>query len=157
MSTHTVPLTVDGTAHTVEVEPRELLVHTLRDGLDYTAPKVGCESAKCGACTVRLDGRTVKACNVLTVQADGGTITTAAGLADGDDRHPVQDAFHDEHALQCGYCTPGMVVRAVELLDDHDDPDRDTVREELKGNVCRCTGYANVVDAVQRAASEGDD
>ena len=154
MSDHEVTLTVDGTEERLTVEARTLLVHALRDELGYTAPNVGCESGKCGACTVSLDGEAVKSCMVLAVQADDSTVTTAGGLADGDDRHPVQRAFHEEHALQCGYCTPGMVTTAIDVLDSNPDPDREEIRTALKGNVCRCTGYQNVVDAVESAADE---
>jgi carbon-monoxide dehydrogenase small subunit len=165
MSDHDVSLTVDGTAEDVTVEARRLLVHTLRDELGYTAPHVGCESGKCGACTVELDGRVVKSCCLLTVQADGGEITTVAGLT-GDDAssvggpsgadrlHPIQESFHEKHGLQCGFCTPGMVLTARELVADNPDPSREEIRHGLKGNVCRCTGYHNVVDAVESAAAK---
>jgi carbon-monoxide dehydrogenase small subunit len=152
MTDHDVTLTVDGTEEALTVESRTLLVHALRDELGYTAPNVGCESGKCGACTVHLDGEAVKSCMVLAVQADQCEVTTASGLADGDDLHPVQQAFHEEHGLQCGYCTPGMVMTATEFLDEEPDPDRDEIRTALKGNVCRCTGYQNIVDAVESAA-----
>lgn len=166
MSDHDVSLTVDGTAEDVTVEARRLLVHTLRDELGYTAPHVGCESGKCGACTVELDGRVVKSCCLLTVQADGGEITTVAGLGGGDDDssvggpsgadrlHPIQESFHEEHGLQCGFCTPGMVLTARELVAENPEPTREEIRHGLKGNVCRCTGYHNVVDAVESAAAK---
>lgn len=167
MSDHDISLTVDGTEESVTVEARRLLVHTLRDQLGYTAPHVGCESGKCGACTVELDGRVVKSCCLLSVQADGGEITTVAGLGDGPEEtadaagpagperlHPVQESFHEEHGLQCGFCTPGMVLTARELLAENPDPSREAVRRGLKGNVCRCTGYHNVVDAVESAATK---
>jgi len=154
MSAHEITLTVDGTEEELAVESRTLLVHALRDELGYTAPKVGCESGKCGACTVHLDGEAVKSCMVLAVQADGSEVTTAGGLADGDDLHPVQQALHEEHGLQCGYCTPGMVMTATDLIDGDSDPDRDEIRTALKGNICRCTGYQNIVDAVESAAEE---
>jgi len=149
MSEHEVTLTVDGTTERLAVPARTLLVHTLRDELGYTAPKVGCESGTCGACTVHLDGDAVKSCTVLTVQADGCEVTTAAGLA-ADGLHPVQRRFHEEHALQCGYCTPGLVMTTVDLLADGET---DEVRAALKGNVCRCTGYRNVVRAFERATA----
>ncbi|WP_436908435.1 (2Fe-2S)-binding protein [Halosimplex marinum] len=151
MSTHDITLTVNGTSEALTVESRTLLVHALRDELGYTAPNVGCESGKCGACTVEVDGDAVKSCTVLAVQADGSDVTTAAGLAD-EGLDPVQRAFHDEHGLQCGYCTPGMLATTHQLLDDNPDPSRAEIRKALKGNICRCTGYGNVVDAVETAA-----
>ncbi|MFC7141067.1 (2Fe-2S)-binding protein [Halosimplex aquaticum] len=151
MATHDITLTVNGQEETLTVESRTLLVHALRDELGYTGPNVGCESGKCGACTVELGGDAVKSCTVLAVQADGGEVTTAAGYAtDGLDA--VQRAFHDEHGLQCGYCTPGMLATTHQLLDENPDPSRAEIRKALKGNVCRCTGYGNVVDAVETAA-----
>ncbi|MFC4450505.1 (2Fe-2S)-binding protein [Halorussus aquaticus] len=154
MTTHDISLTVDGTDEELTVEARTLLVHALRDRLGYTGPNVGCESGKCGACTVHLDGEAVKSCTVLAVQADGAEVTTVGGLAEGDDLHPVQAAFHEEHGLQCGYCTPGMVMTATDLLETDSDPDRDEIRAALKGNICRCTGYQNIVDAVESAAED---
>ena len=152
---HDITLTVDGTEESLTVESRTLLVHALRDRLGRTAPKIGCESGKCGACTVHLDGNPVKSCLVLAVQADGAAVHTAAGLADDDTRlHPVQAAFKAEHGLQCGYCTPGMLMSTLALLEETSDPTREEIRAHLKGNVCRCTGYQNVVDAVERAARE---
>jgi carbon-monoxide dehydrogenase small subunit len=156
MSEHDVALTVDGTEEEVTVEARTLLVHALRDELDYTGPKVGCETGKCGACTVHLDGDAVKSCTVLAAQADGCEVTTVEGVADGDSLHPVQSSLHDEHGLQCGYCTPGVVMTATDLLADERDPSRDEIRTALKGNICRCTGYQNIVDAVESAANAGD-
>ncbi len=155
MSTHEITLTVDGSERTATVEPRTLLVHVLREHLDNTAPKVGCESGKCGACTVQLDGEPVKSCLVLGVQADGTSILTAAGLADGD-LHPIQEAFREEHGLQCGYCTPGLVMSTLDLLEKHQELSREEIRAELKGNICRCTGYQNVVEAVETAAKTLD-
>jgi len=153
MSEHSVSLTVDGTEESLQVPARKLLVHALRDR-GYTAPQVGCESGKCGACTVLVDGDAVKSCTQLAVQADGADVTTAAGLAGDDDGlDAVQSAFRAEHGLQCGYCTPGMVATTHDLLADDPDPDRETIRTALKGNVCRCTGYQNVVDAVETAAA----
>jgi carbon-monoxide dehydrogenase small subunit len=151
MSTHDISLTVNGTEESLTVDARTLLVHALRDELGYTAPNVGCESGKCGACTVEVDGDAVKSCTVLAVQADGSEVTTAAGLAE-EGLNPVQRAFHDEHGLQCGYCTPGMLATTHQLLDDNPDPSRAEIRRALKGNICRCTGYGNVVDAVETAA-----
>jgi carbon-monoxide dehydrogenase small subunit len=152
MSTHDITLTADGTTEELTVESRTLLVHALRDELGDTAPNVGCESGKCGACTVELDGDAVKSCTVLAVQADGSSVTTAAGLADGG-LDPVQRAFHDEHGLQCGYCTPGMLATTHQLLAENPDPSRAEIRRALKGNVCRCTGYESIVDAVETAAA----
>jgi carbon-monoxide dehydrogenase small subunit len=159
MATHDITLTVDGEEESLTVASRTLLVHALRDELGYTGPKVGCESGTCGACTVHLDGDAVKSCTVLAVQADGADVTTAGGLAEGSDLHPVQTALHEEHGLQCGYCTSGMTLTAADFLASNPDPDEADIREALKGNVCRCTGYHNVVDAVARAAEatgEGD-
>jgi len=171
MSEHEVTATVDGTTETATVEARRLLVHALREDWGYTQPNVGCESGKCGACTVELDGEIVKSCCVLAVQADGAEITTIGGIegppeglaetdetapeSGGDaDFGPIQRSFHEEHGLQCGYCTPGMVLRSRDLLADNPDPDREEIREGLKGNVCRCTGYENVIDAVEAAAAK---
>jgi aerobic carbon-monoxide dehydrogenase small subunit len=149
-----ITVTVDGSTRTDEVDPRLLLVHHLREGLGRTGTPVGCDTSNCGACTVLLDGVSVKSCTVLAVQADGATITTVQGLADtvDGDRHPLQDAFHTEHGLQCGYCTPGMLMAAASLLAENPDPSEDEVREGLEGNLCRCTGYENIVRAVRRAA-----
>lgn len=170
MSEHEVELVVDGERERLVVAGRTLLVHALREELDVTAPKVGCESSKCGACTVLLDGDAVKSCAVLAAQADGATVTTAAGLgddgdasADGsgcdDDLGDVQRAFGEEHGLQCGYCTPGMLATTTEFLRENPDPTESEIRAALKGNVCRCTGYTNVVSAVETAAKRrrGDD
>jgi carbon-monoxide dehydrogenase small subunit len=156
---HDITLTVNGTEHELGVESRTLLVHALRDQLNYTGPNVGCESGKCGACTVLVDGDAVKSCTLLAVQCDGSDVTTAAGIADeSGDLAPLQEAFVEEHGLQCGYCTPGILATAEDLLADDPDPDRETIRRELKGNVCRCTGYQHVVDAVETAAEyQGED
>jgi aerobic carbon-monoxide dehydrogenase small subunit len=154
----TVPfaLTVNGKPAAGAVPARTLLVHLLREELGLTAATVGCDTSSCGACTVLLDGRSVKSCTVLAAQADGADVVTAEGLADGDRLHPVQEAFREHHALQCGFCTPGMVLAAVSLITEHPGPltERD-VRLGLKGNLCRCTGYHNIVKAVQAAAAEG--
>ena len=152
MTHHDIELTVDGTHESVAVEPRTLLVHVLRDELGVTTPKVGCESSRCGACTVHLDGRAVKSCTVLGVQADGSTVRTAASLAD-DELSPLQAAFRAEHGLQCGYCTPGMLSTSADLLAENPNPDREEIRAALDGTLWRCTGYQNVVDAVERAAA----
>jgi len=148
-----ISATVDGVVYEDDVEPRLLLVHYLRDRLGRTGTPVGCDTSNCGACTVHLNGKAVKSCTVLAVQADGGEVTTIQGLANGE-LHPVQQAFHEKHALQCGYCTPGMIMAAVDLLRDVPDPTEEQVREGLEGNLCRCTGYQNIVDAVLLAATE---
>jgi len=148
-----ISATVDGVVYEDDVEPRLLLVHYLRDRLGRTGTPVGCDTSNCGACTVHLNGKAVKSCTLLAVQADGGEVTTIQGLANGE-LHPVQQAFHEKHALQCGYCTPGMIMAAVDLLRDVPDPTEEQVREGLEGNLCRCTGYQNIVDAVLLAATE---
>ncbi len=147
-----ISVEVNGETYAREVEPRLLLVHFLRDELGLTGTNVGCETSLCGACTVHVDGQAVKSCTQLAVQADGAAITTIEGLADGDQLHPLQQAFWDEHGLQCGYCTPGMIMAAADLLANNPHPDEQAIRQGLKGNVCRCTGYHNIVKAVQRAA-----
>ena len=143
---------VDGASYADDVEPRTLLVHYLREGLGKVGTVVGCDTSNCGACTVHLDGRSVKSCSVFAVQVDGSEITTIEGLARDGQLHPMQQAFHDNHALQCGYCTPGMIMQAIDLLGDNPDPDEHEVREGIEGNLCRCTGYQNIVRAVQSAA-----
>ena len=148
-----VALTVNGVGHELELEPRELLVYVLRDRLRLTGTNVGCDTSSCGACTVLVDGESVKSCTMLGVQADGTEITTIEGLAMDGELHPVQQAFHDHHALQCGYCTPGMVMAAVSLIDHGQATSEAAIREGLEGNLCRCTGYHNIVVAVQAAAS----
>ena len=147
-----VRVTVDGVQYVDEVEPRMLLVYYLRERLGKTGTVVGCDTSNCGACTVHLNGQSVKSCAVLTVQADGGEVTTIEGLARDGQLHPVQKAFNECHALQCGFCTPGMIMQAVDLLGDNPDPDEHEVREGIEGNLCRCTGYQNNVRAVQSAA-----
>ncbi|MFI0417816.1 (2Fe-2S)-binding protein [Spongiactinospora sp. 9N601] len=148
-----ITVNVDGIRFEEEVEPRLLLVHLLRDRLGKTGTPIGCDTSNCGACTVLLDGKSAKSCAVLAVQADGCDIATVEGLAAGGRRHPVQTAFHEEHALQCGYCTPGMIMAAIDLLRTDPDPSEEAIREGLEGNLCRCTGYQNIVRAVRRAAS----
>ena len=148
-----VSMKVDGVSYEDEVEPRRLLVHHLRDGLGQVGTPIGCDTSNCGACTVLLDGESVKSCSVLAVQADGAEVTTIQGLADGE-WHPVQKAFREHHGLQCGYCTPGMVLAAVDLLKRNPDPTAEEVRHGLEGNRCRCTGYVNIVRAVLAAAAE---
>lgn len=147
-----IQLEVNGKRVERSVEPRLLLVHFLREGLGLTGTKVGCDTSQCGSCTILLDGQAVKSCTVLAVQADGGRITTIEGLADGK-YHPMQQAFWDKHGLQCGYCTPGMIVSAVDLLQHNPNPSEEEIREGLEGNLCRCTGYHNIVKAVKEAAA----
>ncbi|WP_037559952.1 (2Fe-2S)-binding protein [Spirillospora albida] len=142
---------VDGSSYEDDVEPRLLLVHYLRDRLGKVGTPVGCDTTNCGACTVLMDGLSVKSCSVLAVQADGREVTTVEGLRAG---HPMQRAFHEEHALQCGYCTPGMIMASIDLLRENADPSEDEIRDGLEGNLCRCTGYQNIVRAVRRAATE---
>lgn len=145
-------LTVNGRAVALSVDPRMLLVQLLRESLQLTGTHVGCDTAQCGACAVLMDGRAVKACSMLAAQAQGTNITTIEGLTPGDTLHPVQEAFKACHGLQCGFCTPGMVVASIQLLEDCPKPDEATIREALEGNICRCTGYHNIVRAVQAAA-----
>jgi aerobic carbon-monoxide dehydrogenase small subunit len=147
-----IAVTVNEVRHDAEVEPRQLLVYFLRNQLGLQGTNVGCDTSSCGACTVLLNGESVKSCTVLAVQADGMDVTTIEGVADGDELHPVQEAFRDMHALQCGYCTPGMVMAAISLLRENPDPTEDEIRHDLEGNLCRCTGYDHIVQAVQTAA-----
>jgi carbon-monoxide dehydrogenase small subunit len=147
-----VTITVNGEPRTAEVEPRTLLVHMLREHLNLTGTHVGCDTSNCGACTVWLDGDAVKSCTLLAVQADGREVTTIEGVSENGDLHPMQRAFHEHHALQCGYCTPGMVMTAIKLLEANPAPTDEEIRHGLEGNLCRCTGYVNIVAAV-RAAS----
>ncbi len=153
-----VTLTVNGTERSLVVEPRTLLVHALRDDLGLTGTNIGCDSSSCGACTVLVDGQSAKSCTMFAVQADGADITTIEGVAGADGTlHPMQQAFHEHHALQCGYCTPGMVMAAISLVEEYPGLDEDGVRHGLEGNLCRCTGYQNIVDAVLAAAGSGGD
>ncbi|MBM7458968.1 (2Fe-2S)-binding protein [Rhodococcus coprophilus] len=147
-----ITVTVDGTPYTDEVEPRLLLVHYLRDRLGKVGTVVGCDTSNCGACTVLLDGRSIKSCSVLAVQVDGQEVTTVEGLSLDGSLHPVQEAFREKHALQCGFCTPGMIMATIDLLAEDPDPDEKQVRHSLEGNLCRCTGYQNIVAAAQDAA-----
>jgi aerobic carbon-monoxide dehydrogenase small subunit len=147
-----VSITVNGAEHILELEPRELLVYVLRERLGLTGTNVGCDTSSCGACTVLLDGESVKSCTLLGVQVDGHEITTIEGLATNATMHPVQEAFHEQHGLQCGYCTPGFVMAAVSLLEETPNPSEEEIRHALEGNLCRCTGYHNIVRAVQTAA-----
>jgi carbon-monoxide dehydrogenase small subunit len=149
-----VRINVDGVSYEDDVEPRTLLVHYLRERLGKTGTVVGCDTSNCGACTVHLDGHSVKSCSVLAVQADGREVTTIEGVARDGVLHPVQKAFHDNHALQCGFCTPGMIMQSIDLLSENPDPDEKAVREGLEGNLCRCTGYQNIVQAVLDAARQ---
>jgi carbon-monoxide dehydrogenase small subunit len=149
-----IEVTVNGTAHTSEVEDRMLLVQYVRDVLGLTGTNIGCDTSSCGACTLHVDGESVKSCTMLAAQADGTSITTIEGLATDGELHPMQRAFHENHGLQCGYCTPGMVMAAVGLLDENPNPTEEEVRIGLEGNLCRCTGYHNIVKAIL-AAAEG--
>ena len=154
MTTQHVKLTVNGEAHEVDVEPRLLLVHLLRDNLGLTGTHVGCDTSNCGACTVHVDGQSAKSCTMLAVQADGREIKTIEGMADGATIHPLQQAFWDQHGLQCGFCTPGMIMQAAWLLGENPDPSEGEIREGISGNLCRCTGYVNIVKAIQQASGQ---
>jgi carbon-monoxide dehydrogenase small subunit len=147
-----INIKINGESHEDEVEPRMLLVHYLRDVAGLTGTHVGCETSLCGACTVLLDGKAVKSCTVLAVQADGSTVTTIEGLAHNGEFHPIQQGFWEEHGLQCGYCTPGMIMAAVDLLARNKNPDETEIRHAIEGNLCRCTGYQHIVNAIQYAA-----
>ena len=151
--TTTVSMTVNGAERSARVESRTLLVQYLRDHLGLTGTHVGCDTSQCGACVVHVDGVAVKSCTVLAAQAEGAGVTTIEGLADGDALHPMQEAFRDHHGLQCGFCTPGMVMSAIDIANRHPSPDEGTVRRELEGNICRCTGYHNIVKAVIAGAA----
>ncbi|HEY4620262.1 MAG TPA: (2Fe-2S)-binding protein [Gaiellaceae bacterium] len=151
----TISLAVNGERREADVEPRQLLVYFLREQLGLTGTNVGCDTSSCGACTVLLDGESVKSCTVLAVQADGSEVTTIEGLAKDGELHPVQQAFHEQHALQCGYCTPGFVMATVSLLEENQNPSEEEIRRALEGNLCRCTGYHNIVRAVEAAARAG--
>ena len=150
--TRPVTLAINGEEHHVQVEPRSLLVHVLRDDLNLTGTHIGCDTSQCGACTILMDGRAVKSCTVLAMQAEGHRLTTIEGIGAMGDLHPLQQAFWDKHGLQCGYCTPGMIMSAYGLLRENADPTETEIREALRGNLCRCTGYHNIVRAVQSAA-----
>ena len=147
-------MTVNGTAHDSEVEPRTLLVHHIREALGLTGTNIGCDTSSCGACTLHVNGESVKSCTMLAVQADGADITTIEGLASGGEMHPMQQAFHRNHGLQCGYCTPGMVMASISLLNEVPNPNEQQVREGLEGNLCRCTGYHNIVKSVLDCAAQ---
>jgi carbon-monoxide dehydrogenase small subunit len=149
-----ITLSINGKPHTHEVEPRMLLIHYLREVAGYTGPHIGCETSICGACTVALDGKAVKSCTMFAVQADGREVTTIEGLATDGHLHPVQEAFWNEHALQCGFCTPGMIMTSKQLLERHPQPTEEEIRHGLEGNLCRCTGYQHIVNAVKAAAAK---
>jgi aerobic carbon-monoxide dehydrogenase small subunit len=148
-----IAISVNGESHSAEVEPRQLLVYFLREQLGLTGTVVGCDTSSCGACTVLLDGESVKSCTVLAAQADGREVTTVEGIGTADDLHPVQQAFHEAHGLQCGFCTPGMVMATISLLEENPSPSDEAIRHALEGNLCRCTGYVNIVKAVKAAAT----
>ncbi len=150
--TISVQTTVNGDSRTTDVEPRTLLVHMLRDRFGLTGTHTGCETGQCGACTVLLDGKAVKSCMVLAVQAEGREVTTVEGLAPAGELHPIQQAFWEEHGLQCGFCTPGMLLSSLALLDENPNPDDEAIRHAIEGNICRCTGYNSIVKSVQSAA-----
>ena len=147
-----ITVTVNGTSHQSEVEPRLLLVHYLRDTLGLTGTHVGCDTSQCGACTVHLNGRAVKSCTVLAVQANGAEVATIEGLRGHDALHPIQEGFHEKHGLQCGYCTPGIIMTAVDLLKNNPNPTEVEIKHALEGNICRCTGYVNIIEAIKWAA-----
>ncbi|TYT62063.1 (2Fe-2S)-binding protein [Natrialba swarupiae] len=156
--TREITLTVNGTERTIDAEPRQLLVHAIREDLDLTGTHIGCDTGNCGACTVLVDGEPLKSCLMLAVQADGSEVLTVEGMAElpesAGDLHPIQEGFHEEHGLQCGYCTPGMIVAGKALLDENPDPDEEEIREAISGNLCRCTGYQNIVRSIEYAAEE---
>ena len=151
--TISISMTVNGKTVSADIDPRTLLTQFLREHLHLTGTHIGCDTAQCGACTVHLDGRAVKACNILAAQVQGASITTIEGISAGGDLHPMQAAFREHHGLQCGFCTPGMVMNAIDLVKQHPNPSEETVRAELDGNLCRCTGYQNIVKAVQAGAA----
>lgn len=148
-----VEITINGRVFSGDVEPRQLLVHFIRENAGLTGTKVGCDTSQCGSCTVQLDGTIAKSCTVLAVQASGSTVNTIEGLSDGVGLHPLQEAFWNKHGLQCGFCTPGMIMASAELLQNNPSPSREEIRHALEGNICRCTGYQNIVRAVEEAAS----
>jgi aerobic carbon-monoxide dehydrogenase small subunit len=156
MNTRRVTIEINGRDYTADVEPRLLLADFIRHVAGLTGTHVGCDTTSCGACTVHLDGRSIKACTMLAASAEGRAIRTIEGVSDGTGLHPLQEAFHHDHALQCGFCTPGMVMRALELLTDQPSPTREEIRQALAGNICRCTGYQNVINAIERASETLD-
>ena len=154
MSKHTVTIEINGSSFTREVDSRLLLVHFLREDLQMTGTHIGCDTTHCGACTVLMDGRSIKTCTVYTVQANGKSLTTIEGMETEGKLHPLQEGFHEEHGLQCGFCTPGMIMRAAELLEKNPNPSEEEIRMGISGNLCRCTGYGNIIKAVQYAAEK---
>ena len=154
MSKHTVTIEINGSSFTREVESRLLLVHFLRENLQMTGTHIGCDTTHCGACTVLMDGRSIKTCTVYTVQANGKSLPTIEGMETEGKLHPLQEGFHEEHGLQCGFCTPGMIMRAAELLEKNPNPSEEEIRVGISGNLCRCTGYVNIIKAVQYAAEK---
>ncbi len=154
MSTHHIKVTLNGAAHEADVEARTLLVHFIRETLGMTGTHIGCDTTSCGACTVMLNGKTVKSCTVFAVQADGGEVMTVEGLAQNGNLHPIQEGFMEKHGLQCGFCTPGMMLSSLALLKQNPNPTEEEIRWALSGNLCRCTGYVNIVKAVQYAAEK---
>ena len=150
-----VSMTVNGTTYTNDVEPRTLLVHYLRENLRLTGTHVGCDTSSCGACTIIVNGETVKSCTLLAVQCEGAEIKTIEGMATNGKLHPIQESFREKHGLQCGFCTPGMIMACADLLENNSNPSEDEIRHGLEGNICRCTGYHNIVKAVQHAAENG--
>ena len=154
MSKHTVTIEINGSSFTREVDSRLLLVHFLRENLQMTGTHIGCDTSNCGACTVLMDGRSIKTCTVYTVQANSKSLTTIEGMETEGKLHPLQEGFHEEHGLQCGFCTPGMIMRAAELLEKNPNPSEEEIRMGIAGNLCRCTGYVNIIKAVQYAAEK---
>ena len=154
MSKHTVSIDINGTTVNKEVDSRMLLVHFIREELQMTGTHIGCDTSSCGACTILMDGRSVKSCTLYTVQANGKSVKTIEGMEEGGALHPLQEGFHEEHGLQCGFCTPGMIMRAAELLEKNPNPSEEEIRWGISGNLCRCTGYVNIVKAIQYAAEK---
>ena len=154
MSKHSVTIDINGSSFTREVDSRLLLVHFLRENLQMTGTHIGCDTSSCGACTVLMDGRSIKACTLYTVQANGKSLTTIEGLENGGKLHPLQEGFHEEHGLQCGFCTPGMIMRGIEILEKNPNPTEEEIRWGISGNLCRCTGYVNIVKSIQYAAEK---
>ena len=154
MSKHTVNIEINGSNITREVDSRMLLVHFIREELQMTGTHIGCDTSSCGACTVLMDGRSIKSCTLFTIQANGKSLTTIEGLESGGKLHPLQEGFHEEHGLQCGFCTPGMIMRAVEILEKNPNPTEEEIRWGISGNLCRCTGYVNIVKSIQYAAEK---
>jgi len=149
-----ITLKINGTEHTIEVEPRTLLVHAIRENLSMTGTHIGCDTSSCGACTILINGKSAKSCTLLAIQADGAEIATVEGLATTEGLHPIQEGFHLNHALHCGFCTPGLMMRAVELLEHNPNPTEEEIRWGISGNLCRCTGYNNIVKAIQWASAK---